>query len=660
MMTLKGPPMSDDMTPKRPEGTQGEPQHAPSAPRVEVEPTPLPPTGADWDAQRLHGTTRSQGPTPPTAQSAPRPAPRPAEPGPDRTCARQVPPSASAGPTMNTTSPDASANQPMHMETRTVVKTKSKKLPIFLASFLGLVLGAVLVIALVMSGAFRITQSDVEAGGTGSAPAIKIDPEDTTLSEAVAAKCLPSVVSITAQGEAEGSGGIGSGVILDGPAIKIDPEDTTLSEAVAAKCLPSVVSITAQGEAEGSGGIGSGVILDGDGNILTNYHVIAGAVDIMVRTDDGSSYEAEIVGTDESSDLAVVRLKDVADVKLTPIEIADSDDISVGEWVMAIGSPFGNEQSVSTGIVSALYRSTALQSTGGTSIYANMIQTDAAINPGNSGGALVNAEGKLIGINSVIESYSGSSSGVGFAIPVNYAINIAEQIIAGEVPVHPYLGVSLMSVNVIESYSGSSSGVGFAIPVNYAINIAEQIIAGEVPVHPYLGVSLMSVNAYNARKNGLSVDSGAYVAEVNAEGPAYEAGIEKGDIVVAVNGEPISSADGLIKNGLSVDSGAYVAEVNAEGPAYEAGIEKGDIVVAVNGEPISSADGLIIALREHEVGDKVTLTVVRGKKDLEVEVALGSDEALQAEQEDMSDGNGAGGMTEEELLRYLEEYMNGR
>ena len=507
--------MSDDMTPKRPEGTQGEPQQAPSAPRVEVEPTPLPPTGADWDAQRLHGTTRSQGPTPPTAQSVPRPA----EPGPDRTCARQVPPSASAGPTMNTTSPDASANQPMHMETRTVVKTKSKKLPIFLASFLGLVLGAVLVIALVMSGAFRITQSDVEAGGTGSAPTIKIDPEDTTLSEAVAAKCLPSVVSITAQGDSEGSGGIGSGVILDG-----------------------------------------------DGNILTNYHVIAGAVDIMVRTDDGSSYEAEIVGTDESSDLAVVRLKDVTGVKLTPIEIADSDDISVGEWVMAIGSPFGNEQSVSTGIVSALYRSTALQSTGGTSIYANMIQTDAAINPGNSGGALVNAEGKLIGINSVIESYS-----------------------------------------------GSSSGVGFAIPVNYAINIAEQIIAGEVPVHPYLGVSLMSVNAYNARKNGLSVDSGA-----------------------------------------------YVAEVNAEGPAYEAGIEKGDIVVAVNGEPISSADGLIIALREHEVGDKVTLTVVRGKKDLEVEVALGSDEALQAEQEDMSDGNGAGGMTEEELLRYLEEYMNGR
>lgn len=408
----------------------------------------------------------------------------------------------------------------MHAETRTVVKTKSRKLPIFLASLLGLAVGSVLVIALVMSGAFRITGTNVESAVSGATQTIEIDPEDTTLSEAVAAKALPSVVSITAQGETEDSGGIGSGVILDT-----------------------------------------------DGNILTNYHVIGGASALVVRTDSGDSYEAEVVGTDESSDLAVIRLQDAEDADLTPIELADSDDLTVGEWVMAIGSPFGNEQSVSTGIVSALYRSTALQSTSGTSIYANMIQTDAAINPGNSGGALVNDEGKLIGINSVIESYS-----------------------------------------------GSSSGVGFAIPVNYAINIADQIIAGETPVHPYLGASLMSVNAYNARQNNLAVDSGA-----------------------------------------------YVAEVTADGPAATAGIEAGDIVTAVDGEPISSADGLIIALREHEVGDKVTLTVMRGKDEKEIEVELGSDEALQAEQQDASDGNGSsGGMTEEEFLRYLEQYMGGR
>ncbi len=397
----------------------------------------------------------------------------------------------------------------------TVVKTRTKKLPVFVAAFGGLVVGAVLVIALVMSGAFRITDENVEAS------------------------------SGTAQ------------------TIQIDPEDTTLAEAVAAKAQPSVVSITAAGESQSSGGIGSGVVLDSEGNILTNYHVIADAAALTVSM-GGESYEAELVGTDESSDLAVIRLKDVDESALTPIEIGDSSDLTVGEWVMAIGSPFGNEQSVSTGIVSALYRSTALPSTSGTSIYANMIQTDAAINPGNSGGALVNDKGELIGINSIIESYS-----------------------------------------------GSSSGVGFAIPVNYAVNIADQIIDGKTPVHPYLGVNLTSVNAMTARKNGLAVTEGALV---------------------------VSTVEG--------------------GPAAEAGLEANDVITKIDDDSVVSADGLIIALREHNVGDKVKFTVVRGKDTKELEVTLGSDEALQTEQQDVSSGDAAGNsMTEEEFLRYLEELM---
>lgn len=396
----------------------------------------------------------------------------------------------------------------------TVVKTKTKKAPVFLASFGGLVVGAVLVIALVMSGAFKIADSDVQATGNTSTQNIEIDTEDTTLAEVVAAKAQPSVVSIS----------------------------TTTSE---------------------GSGVGSGVVLDTDGNVLTNYHVIEGATELVVSM-GGESYEAELVGEDSSSDLAVIRLKDVDSSKLTPIEIGDSDDLSVGEWVMAIGSPFGNEQSVSTGIVSALYRSTALPSTSGTSIYANMIQTDAAINPGNSGGALVNDNGELIGINSIIESYS-----------------------------------------------GSSSGVGFAIPVNYAINIASQIIDGKTPVHPYLGVSLTSVNALSARANNLGATEGA--------------------LVVAVS-------DG--------------------GPAADAGIQENDIITKIDGEQVTSADGLIIALREHEVGDKVTLTVVRDSKEQEVEVTLGSDEALQTDQQDNSQGDASGNsMTEEEFLQYLEELM---
>lgn len=411
-------------------------------------------------------------------------------------------------------------------ETRTVVKTRAKKLPVFLSALAGLVAGGLLMVALVFTGALDINSDKGSVvSGNASQQSISIDTEDTTLPEVVSAKALPSVVSIT----------------------------TTIESA----------GLAMGGSDEGSGSIGSGVILDTDGNILTNYHVIEGATDIVVTLDDGTSLEAELVGSDESSDLAVIRVKDASSASLTPIEVGDSDALTVGEWVMAIGSPFGNEQSVSTGIVSALYRSTALPSTSGSSIYANMIQTDAAINPGNSGGALVNDKGELIGINSVIESYS-----------------------------------------------GSSSGVGFAIPVNYAINIAEQIVDGKTPVHPYLGVSLATVNALNARQNGLSVDAGA-----------------------------------------------YVSDVAAGGPAAAAGIQKGDIITAVDGDAVSSADGLIIELREHEVGDKVTMTVVRGKDETEVEVELGSDEALQAEQEDVSQDTGNGGLTDEEILRYLRELM---
>lgn len=456
--------MSDDKIPQRPDGVDDSFFHG-SAPRVEVEPTPAQPT--------THTASPQQDPAMPGA----------------------VP------PTTETVK-------------HTVVKTKTKKAPVFLASFGGLVVGAVLVIALVMSGAFKITDSDVQATGSTSTQNIEIDAEDTTLAEVVAAKAQPSVVSIS----------------------------TTTSE---------------------GSGVGSGVVLDTDGNVLTNCHVIEGATELVVSM-GGESYEAELVGEDSSSDLAVIRLKDVDSSKLTPIEIGDSDDLSVGEWVMAIGSPFGNEQSVSTGIVSALYRSTALPSTSGTSIYANMIQTDAAINPGNSGGALVNDNGELIGINSIIESYS-----------------------------------------------GSSSGVGFAIPVNYAINIASQIIDGKTPVHPYLGVSLTSVNALSARANNLGATEGA--------------------LVVAVS-------DG--------------------GPAADAGIQENDIITKIDGEQVTSADGLIIALREHEVGDKVTLTVVRDSKEREVEVTLGSDEALQTDQQDNSQGDASGNsMTEEEFLQYLEELM---
>ena len=182
---------------------------------------------------------------------------------------------------------------------------------------------------------------------------------------------------------------------------------------------------------------------------------------------------------------------------LKPIELGNSADLVVGEWVMAAGSPFGMEQSVSTGIVSAVNRSYADEESG--AIYTNMIQTDAAINSGNSGGALVDAEGKLIGINTLIMSTS-----------------------------------------------GTSSGVGFAIPVDYAAGIAEQIIQGKSPSHAQMGVSMITVNDQIAQRFGLESTEGAYINSLVSGGAADKAGLKEGDVVVKVDGDEIISSSDLV------------------------------------------------------------------------------------------------------------------
>lgn len=323
--------------------------------------------------------------------------------------------------------------------------------------------------------------------------------------------------------------------------ITSNSEDATTAQAAAAKALPSVVSVhvvTSDGE-----GLGSGVILDTDGNIITNYHVIDGATSISV-TIDGTSYDASVVGSDASSDLAVIKV-DLGDTTVTPIEVADSDSLVVGDWVMSVGSPFGLDQSVSAGIVSALTRNQLMQSTSGNTLYTNLIQTDAAINPGNSGGALVDDEGKLVGICTL---YSSSTE--------------------------------------------SSASVGFAIPSNYAIDVAKKIIAGETVTHAYIGLTMQTVNAQNALSNSLSVSQGAYVTDVTSGSPADQAGIQKGDIIIAVNGEDITSADGMILN-----------------------------------------------VRSHSIGETVAVTFMRGSEEKTVNVTLGSDEELQKEQEQQQQQN---------------------
>lgn len=299
----------------------------------------------------------------------------------------------------------------------------------------------------------------------------------------------------------------------EGTNITVSGEDATLPEVVSQKVLPSVVNIDVYTRSSQQGmmgmvgqstsdeltesSLGSGVILSSDGYILTNYHVIEGADQLKVTAGDGE-YEAEVVGTDESSDLAVLKI-DAPD--LTAIEIGSSSDLVVGEWVMAVGSPFGLEQSVSTGIVSATSRTASELNDGGESsaVYTNMIQTDAAINPGNSGGALVDSDGKLIGINTLIATSS-----------------------------------------------GSSAGVGFAIPVDYAMNIAQQIIDGKTPSHAQIGVSATTINSQIAERYGFAVDSGAYVTAINRGSAASDAGIREGDIITKVDDTDIASSSDLV------------------------------------------------------------------------------------------------------------------
>lgn len=347
--------------------------------------------------------------------------------------------------------------------------------------------------------------------------------------------------------------------------ITASSEDATIAQAVAAKDLASVVSITVT--TQKGRGLGSGVVLDSDGNIITNYHVIDGAQSISVSI-DGTSYDATVVGSDSSSDIAVLHV-DLKGKQVTPMEVGDSDSLVVGDWVMTIGSPFGLDQSVSAGIVSSLARNQLMKSTAGETIYANLIQVDAAINPGNSGGALVNKEGKLVGI-----------------------------------------------CTLFSSDTESFAGIGFAIPGNYAVSIAKKIIAKEPVTHAYIGLTMQTVNAQNSAANKLSVNQGAYV--------------------------------------ISVTEGS---------PAAAAGIEKGDIITGVDGNAITSADGMILAVRSHNIGDTVTVKFMRGSEEKTASVTLGSDEELQKEQAQRnsgSDDSGSLNSQEDPYRRYLEDMYEQR
>ena len=302
-------------------------------------------------------------------------------------------------------------------------------------------------------------------------------------------------------------------------------------QAVTAAVAQSVVSIqvsTAQG-----GGEGSGLILDDQGHILTNNHVVAGAQDdvVTVTLADGRLFRADIVGLDPTTDLAVVKLQEPPS-GLRPVALGNSDEVRVGDPVLAVGNPLGLANTATTGIVSAVDRPvSASDGMQQSPVVTNAIQIDAAINPGNSGGPLFDASGRVIGITSSIATLSGGMLG---------------------------------------SQAGSI-GLGFAIPVNLAKNISDQLIEKGVAEHAFLGVSLRSTAV---------------------------------------------TADGVSRRG------AEVGVVQPGSPAEGAGIRVGDVIVAIDDQPVGSAESLTAFVRERRAGDQVTLTLVRDGAAMKVEATL--------------------------------------
>ncbi len=389
------------------------------------------------------------------------------------------------------------------------------------------------------------------AHATGTQPTLPFDPGPVGAAprppqkKSAAGRVAGLIVAAALVGGAAGLGGAYVGtqlwaapsttVVQSGSTVTVNnPDKVNATTAIAAKVTPSVVTIEVSGG--GSGGSGSGVVLSEDGYVATNTHVVTldgatGTPAIRVTTSDGKIYDAEIVGTDPTYDLAVIKLEDASG--LTPIEFADSSELNVGDQTVAIGAPLGLSNTVTTGIVSALNRSISIASSavpeprgGGDededapeqgpgqgpfqfdipgqreqsrpsagTISIAVIQTDAAINPGNSGGALVDGDGKLIGINVAIAS-AGSSSG-----------------------------------------TAGSIGVGFSIPSNVVQRVTDEIIADGSATHGLLGASVVASSSVED-----ATISGAYIQEISRGGAAEAAGIRKGDIVTAFNGVPITDS----------------------------------------------------------------------------------------------------------------------
>ena len=356
-----------------------------------------------------------------------------------------------------------------------------------------IVLAVVIVVSMVVGCVLAV---NVTGNGDSGGAAVVVP----TPSASAAGTTLPAVASDTQ--DARPGVAASSAALADLPA---------LFEEVS----PSVVQIRARGQNGGS--VGSGVVIDRSGHILTNYHVVQGAIMLVVELPDGTTAGAELVGSDPGNDLAVI-LADLPAAALVPVTFGDSDAVRVGESVFAIGNPFDLDFTVTSGIISGIDRESQ-QRLNGRSI-RGVLQTDAAVNPGNSGGPLFNSSGEVIGINSAIYNNNQEPDG---------------------------------------SPSRVFVGIGLAIPINMAMRFLPELIAGEEIVHTQLGIAGITLSALNAADAKVDIERGVYVTGVGADSAADRAGLipsdrndggflfAGGDVITAIDGVEVTSIEELAR-----------------------------------------------------------------------------------------------------------------
>ena len=384
-------------------------------------------------------------------------------------------------------------------------------------------------------------------------------------------------------------------------------------------------------------GQGSGFIISPDGYIITNHHVVDGADNIAVQLDDGREFDATIVGSDEQTEIAVIKIEATG---LPVLTLGNSDTLRVGEWVLAIGNPFGLSHSVTAGIVSARGRSDVGLNAGG--LIADFIQTDAAINPGNSGGPLLNLDGQVVGLNTAILSRSGGYMGIGFAIPINMVKYVSEQLIANGKVIRGFLGIQIQDFDAEMSnfFKGVDQGVLVSevmpdTPAAGAEIQREDVIVAlngqpvktadtfksRVSIIPPGGTAELTIMR-NGEKITKSVVVAAFPDDLQLGGARVEKGVSKSDSL----GISVQDLTPELSERFGFDgvAGVVITQVDPNSPASLTGLIEGMLVQEVNRKPIANVEefnaaleentserAVLLRVREYDVSRYVTLKINR-------------------------------------------------